>query len=507
MRSYILLKSILFIAILFVSLHAYSTIFIKKVILKGELDKSDSLALEKIVSDYENKNLTVKNIYELKKKLNKYYKNKKQLFTKVILPKQTVENKSITFLIVKSKVGKIKVLDNRFFSKKFIKNNLDFSEGKILKYKDLLHSLLLLNEINDLSVKSFLKKGEKFGETDVYLKVKDSRPFHGNLMFDNLGSENTSKYRTSLNINYGNLFNDGDFFNLWTTIGNKNNSKLYRTKYITTPFGKYHMKMNFSYLYANYVVSGDLSILDLKGNTHIYEAGFDFPLFYSDKDKVDIGLNYQKQKTKSYILGTLSSKDDLNLIIFSNSWKSSNIFSRFNFTFLVTKAFDSDTTNGSRNNSQNNFSKFNFGLTYDRFINDKNYYKFTLNTQYTLDRLPISQMMSLGGMNSIRGFDSSVKLGDKGYITTFEWYHNPKLKDIFKNTTLGVFVDAGLVEVNQPIVGEEKKNRLIGGGVELISTIKERYSTRLGVGFPIYSSYNRESDKGKIFFVFNAKLW
>lgn len=507
MRFEIFLKLTLFVIILLISLKADSTIFIKEIILKGDIDKNDTLALDKIVLPYENKNLTIKNIYELRKKLNKHYKDKKQLFTKVVLPKQTIENESITFLIVKSKVGKIKVLDNRFFSEKFIKNNLDFKEGKTLKYKDLLHSLLLLNEINDLSIKSFLKKGENFGETDVYLKVKDSRPFHGDLMFDNLGSENTSKYRTSLNINYGNLFKDGDFFNLWTTIGNKNNSKLYRAKYVTTPFSKYHMKMNFSYLYANYVVSGDLSILDLKGDTYIYEAGFDFPLFYSDKDKIDIGASYQKQKTKSYILGSLSSKDDLNLMIFSNSWKVSNIFSKFNFTFLVTKAFDSDTKNGSRNSSQDNFSKLNFDLTYNHFINEKNYYKFTLNTQYTLDRLPISQMMSLGGMNSIRGFDASVKLGDKGYITTLEWYHTPELKNIFKNTALGVFVDAGLVEVNQPVIGEDEKNRLIGTGVELLSTIKEKYSTRLGVGFPIYSSYNRESDKGKVFFVFDAKLW
>jgi hemolysin activation/secretion protein len=489
---------------------AVSTVFIKKVLIDGNLTKDEKNSLQKIIKPYYNKNITLQDIQKIKSRITSFYHNKGHLFVKVILPAQDLSNGILRYKVIKAKTGDIKITGNKYFTKKFILKHTGLKKGTFFNYDKLIKSLMLLNEYNDLEVKSYLKKGKKFAQTNVNLLVKDKKPFHGYLSFDNLGSKDTSKYRVSADISYGNFLSQGDESDVLATIGlNSANTKLFRVNYKTTPLNSYFTRLTLGYLYANYITSGDFAVLELKGNTNIYSFGILQPIVRTSSDKLDISLTYNKKDTKSYLLGSLSSKNSINTLELSTNWQHMRVFDATSLNFLMTKGFSGDVSFGSRLDEVATFAKYNLNIEYNRYINKKNNIKLNLNSQYSSDRLPLSEMFTIGGLSSVRGYDSAVKLGDYGYGASLEWFYKPSFKNTYlkDGVTLGLFADYAKTYANNPVPGEEKSVSLLGSGIEMMLNIKKKYFARLSIGFPLHSSSSNIDNNAKVYLWVSAKLW
>ena len=494
-----------FAAILF----AQESVFIKKIVIKNS-PKDLKPKLEKIVKPYENRSLTIKDIRKIAFKLNYFLKKRGDVFMTVVLPPQKLNNGILTFEVVRAKVGKIKVIGNRYFSKKFIKNNLDLNEGGYLSYPVLVNSLLFLNSYEDLMVKSYLSKGEKFGQTDITLKVEDTRPFHASMFFDNLGSSSTSRYRWGTSVNLGNAIVNGDSVNLFTMFGLKKfNTKLYQIGYVTAPFTPSFTRIKTDYLYANYIVSGSLSVLDLRGDTHSYDIAFLQPLKYSLKNRTDLSIGYRRVHTRSYILGKLSSQNKFNVLEFSLIWKHISLFNTSNVVFKISHGFDNHNNIGSRVYEKSNFLKYNINVLMNKYVNKTFSSLFKCNVQYSSERLPLSQMFTIGGLSSVRGFDTTTKSGDYGYVLSAELIFQPLIgkKQNFSWQT-GLFIDNGGVYLHKPVPGEEKAVNMTGSGFEVIFSYKKRASMKVGIGFPLNCTSKKSQDNGpRIYALAQLKLW
>ncbi len=485
-------------------------VFIQHIIVQNITDKKEQKDTNTITQPYLNQLLTIKDFEKIRLKLRAYYKNKGNIFAKVILPSQDLTHATLKFAVIKGKVGTITFTGNQHYSDTFLRKNFDLKEGDYLDYNTMLKSLLLLNEYEDLKVKSYLKKGATFGTSDITLQVKEAKPSHFNVYLDNLGSKQTSEYRMSANLLYGNWLQVGDETQLNATLGlDSINTKLARANYTTTALGNYHTKLNFGFLYADYIVGGDFSVLGIKGDTYIYTLGAQQPILRTTTDKLDLNFNYSKKDIKSYLLGSLSSKDNLNIIDMQLAWQHKRIFDALSINLDTAKGFSGDGSFGSRLNENVDFLKYNLTASYNRYINAKNNILLSINTQYSTDKLPLSEMFILGGLSSVRGFDTAEKLGDKGYTASIEWYYHPHIKNkFFKDSMqLGFFLDHGQAFANNPVPGENKSVTLTGGGVELIANIKKKYFARLCIGIPIRSSVSAINKKIHIYAFFGTKLW
>ncbi len=491
-----------------------TTIYIKAINFKGAVNKKELIDLKKISKQYINKKLNLKDIKKLKNRLSSYFKNKGLLFTKVILPSQDLTRGSLSFYVMKTKVKNIEVKGNKYFSTKFIKRVFGFKNGEYLQYDKMLRNILFLNSYQDMSVKSYLKKGSDFGTTDVALNVKDTKPFHTTVTLDNLGSKDTSKYRVSADVNYGNLISDGDEMALRSTLGLKSldtvATDLLILNYSTLPLGDYFTKINIGYMYANYVATGDLSVLDLQGSTNIYTIGLKQPLYYSTTLKSDLYLTYYKKHSKSYLLGELSTKDRLNLTELKFDFKYSGLANIFTSSMSVSKGISSNNTLQSRLDSDSRFTKYSLTSSYTRYINPKNSLNISLNSQYTTNRLPLSELFTIGGFSSVRGFSSAQKLGDSGLSTSLEWFYHPKIDYLkqFKNSTqIGFFVDYGKIFNNRPVPGEEDSSFLSALGAEIIVNINKKYFGRISIGFPLHASDSTVEKSTQVYGYIGMKLW
>jgi len=493
---------------------ANATVHIKNISFSGITDKEENETLNKISRKYLNDNLTITGIEKLKSTLSAYYKNRGMIFTKIVLPPQDISNGILKFSVVKSKVGDIRVIGNKYYSTSFIKRSFGFKKGDTLYYDAMLQSLLLLNAYENLSVKSFLQKGTAYATTDINLKVKDERPFHGIVTLDNLGSKDTSKNRISVDINYGNLINDGDNISLHSTFGlnslKSDTTKLLLLNYVTTPIGSYLTKLNFGYLYADYITAGDLSVLELKGDTNIYTLGIKQTVIYSPTTKLDFNLNYYKKEIKSYLLGKLSSKDDLGIVELKMNTSYKRVFDVFTCNLGSSKGVNGDDSLSSRYGADVKFMKFTLQASYNRYVNALNSFIFSLDSQYSSDRLPLSELYTIGGLSSVRAYEPAQKLGDSGYVANAEWFFHPELNyySWLKNSSqLGLFVDYGEIFNNKPVPGEDKSSSLAAAGAELLVNINKKYFARLSVGYPLHASDATINQSTHIYGYVGIKLW
>ncbi len=487
-------------------------VFIKEFVIEGVSDTDELDELNELLLPHKNKQLSFGDMKKISSHISNYYKNRKYFFVKVLMPKQDISDGTLNYLVVKGKVNAINVVGNKYYSSDFIKNNFHLKMGDELNYSGIMKDIILLNEFSDLEVKSYFKKGSDFSTVDINLHVKDERPFHASILYDNLGSEDLAKNRLSVNISYGNLITDGDMISVGSTLGfakieANTNTEMFTGDY-SSVIGYYHTKLHIGYLHTNYISSSDFSVLGMKGDTDIFSIGASQPIIRSTTNKVDLSIEYMKKDIKNYLLDSISSEEKLNVISPLIYWQYMDMFTSFISDFSVSKGFNNDDIQGSRLNENVNFFKSNLNLSYHRKITTNNDIQVLLRGQYSKDKLPVVEMYSSGGLSSVRGFRQSEIIGDSGFSGSLEWFYQPKLEtDWFSNSLqLGLFTDYGKVYINKAVPGETINASLFGGGVELMGTIAEHYFSRLSLGYPISSNNSPYEESTHLYIVVGAKF-
>jgi len=498
-----------FIYVLFltsiISSHIYaadmgSSFFLKDIQLYGEFPKEK--ALQDITSKYKDQNITTQELQSITIEIKNYFKGIGFRFLKVSIPEQDIKLGILKIKINVAKVGNIIVDGEKYYKKEFIISGFHQQSGDFLNYTDMIRYLMFLNEYNNLQVKSFLKKSDIPNSTDIVLKVEDNRHMGVSVGLDNLGSKSTSLYRTNLNLDYGNLFLDGDIWKVNSILSIfPQNTKAIETNY-TLPIISTHSKLKFGYTYTNYLAGGDFSILNAKGDTNIYNIQYIHPFTRTLDNKIDISLGYTHKDIKNFILGTTSSKEKIHIIDGSlNLQKNSILYnSFFNINTFLGK-LNNDSIIG-RYHEDTDFSKLTFSYLYNQFINEKANIVFSTSGQYTPDKLPAVEMFSIGGLSTVRGFDSGYKLGDSGFNVSLEPFYK-----VFSNFRIGVFTDYGQVSIKNPVPGENIEDYLFGTGTEGILNIDNKYTARICIGYPLSSSDKNYERKINLYATLSIKLW
>ena len=491
--------SIFFIASALLGGQNINSIFVKDIKIEHAFHMGN---IDKIISKYKSKHISLDEIKVIIKELKNEYKKLGYTLVKIKLPAQTIKNGVLCLKVNIAKIGKISVDGEKYYSKEFIKDSFIQKQGDLLNYQDMIKSLLLLNDYSDLKVNSFLKKSSLKNSTDITIYVEDKKPLHVNTWYDNLGSKDTSKNRLGVDFFYGNLFKDGDEVKLNPVLSfSPSKTKLLSTSY-SLPINNMQTKLIFGFLYANYLAGGDFTQLNSDGNTHIYTLGVSHPLIRSIINRVDLSIKYSQQNAKNYLLNKISSDENIGMLDVAVLWQKYGAYSTSSLYVSLEKGGLSDSSIRSRVDEDKDFFKTNVQFMFNKAIQEKLNLVYILNGQYSKDRLPSTQMFSIGGLTTVRGFKSGYKLGDSGFFTSVEGLY--KLKNSLQ---VGLFCDYGRVYVNEPIAGEDKQSFLLGAGLESVLNIDDKYSGRLSLGYPISASDDKYDKDLNFYLTINAKLW
>ncbi len=443
-----------------------------------------------------------------------FYKDKGFPFVAVNFPtgQRTFSGKLTAHLFV-ARVGSVKVEGARWFSKNQIAKSLTMKTGDFINTSTTTSDLAWINSNPFRDAQMTFQKGEKVGETDVSVMVKDKFPVRVYGSYINTGNIIAGDSRWVGGFSWGNAFMLGHELN-YQFISADSASKWWANGVnYTAPlswghtfkaFGSYaSIKPNitdpnisipqerpFDQTGKGWVIGGRY-IVPLPTVVHYLQnilVGFDFKrtnnflnfsqaLIFDNYIDVDqFLLGYDGRLEKSWGM----------LVVGATLYLSPGGMSAFN-----QKRFFEIEQPGARANYV--YSR----ITADAIFSMPRSFSWALSTlfQWSSGKLLPSEQLSLGGRDSIRGYLENEIVSDRGLLVknelrspTFPLFLRGKTKDQLQ--LLG-FVDFGYAnDINQNILSDENKI-LASAGPGIRYRIEDYVVFRLDYGMQLRRISNR----------------
>lgn len=466
------------------------TAFITSISLEGN-DVLSCKVIRAFISEYENRELSMKEIEELCLKIQGKYVKEGYFLARVYPPVQEVKEGRLTLEVLEGKLGLVTVQGQKYYKEAFIRKYFTKFQGKAINYDHLLKTLFLLNENSDLNASVIFKKGSELGTADLIVEVKDARPCHLFVDENNYGAHNTTIWRTGAKFDYGNLFLDGDAFTLTEVVGNPVSRLNFTNASYQVPLNTIGTALEFNYVFSYFHIN-QFTELNLKGKTQIGTVEVSQALTRSRNLSTDMYTSFDYKQIRNYQQGQVASTDNLRLLTLGftfdgmDSLRGRNL-ADVSYTCGIPHflgGLKTDTLKSSRKGSGGNFSIFNADYTRIQTLPKNCFIMLHLSGQATPYKLPISEQFYIGGIDSVRGYPIGSALGDDGYCANFElrtpfpWLMEQKVPGMHKKwkdfLQLIGFVDQGGVLLNGG--GENQKHHIM--------------MTSAGVGLRIFAPFH-----------------
>lgn len=251
------------------------TIFIKSFKIEGNTVISSDEILNSI-KEYENRDLTFKELQTLAFKISKLYHDKGYFVARAYLPSQNIEENDNVLIIsvLEGLYGEFNINNSSLVKDSVIQDIFDNAKfGKIIDSKRVDRAILLVNDRFGVKVsKAQLSPGEEVGSSNFNIETVSTNRVDGYVVADNYGSRYTGEYRLQGLVNVKSIFGVGDGLTFSGLVSNGADLKNGRLAY-ELPLNSYGLRADIAYTRTNYDLVKEYEDLDAKGNSNIYEIG------------------------------------------------------------------------------------------------------------------------------------------------------------------------------------------------------------------------------------------
>lgn len=371
---------------------------------------------------------------ELERKLKK----EGYSFHRVILQPQSLAQGIVKLKVIEFPLGKLTVKGQKYFSESNIRRSLPMLvEGEAPNTRLLNQSLMVANDHPDKSLQMIFKEGEKPGTIDIGLNVADKSPHTSYVLLNNTGTSETGDYRLGLGYQYSNLFDKDHIasINYSTSIEESDNVSQWVLSY-SMPF--YTNGDQLAVYYSDSEVKTTESLgsidLDITGAGTVLGARYmySFKKVKGFRQKLFFGLD-QKKFDNVILAGVVEAAgtNKLESGPISVEYEVSKSQSKTPFIFAISyyynliddqDAYDKEIRQPSNVAPDTGWSLIRYRGQYDLPISSW-LLRFRLNGQVASEPLISGEQFGIGGVQSVRGYDERVVLGDKGYSLNLEWWN------------------------------------------------------------------------------------
>jgi hemolysin activation/secretion protein len=332
-----------------------------------------------------------------------------------------VEDGVVTIAVIEGRLGKVLFSGNKRYSEQTLRRHTpNLQSGELLTTDKLERSLLLLNDMPGLKVRSTLSPGAEFGSSDMLVKVEE-KPFNLNFVMDNAGRKETGEYRADLSLDINNPLGFGDLLNVRALVTDQGLLKYKKIGY-SVPLSDDGLRLAGSYSEVRYDVAGEFVALGMSGSATTSELSLLYPLERSRGSNKLLNLGYRETTTKSEVLGLERPSIKLPLMVFG--YQGSKIGEDASVTNMLLQ-FASNFQENSNGITQDKVRlKAEFDGNYLLPLNRRWDLYLRGNVVWSEDTLPDSERMPIGGPGSVRGYRSAEIRGDSGWQGTMEVRRN-----------------------------------------------------------------------------------
>ncbi|CNH50815.1 ShlB/FhaC/HecB family hemolysin secretion/activation protein [Yersinia kristensenii] len=314
--------------------------------------------------------------------------------------------------------------------------------GHPLNIKQLDQNLDQANRLPSNKITVDILPGSESGGSILKLSNTRSKPWHLTTSLDNYGNKNTGKWLSRNTFSFDNPFglSDSISLNISSTTDNpqKNYSRAYSLFY-SVPYGALTLSGFASYSEYLYPVQLQFNTIELQGKTQQHGLRSDY-VFYRDQDQIN-GLSAQLtyKQAENYFNDQKIAVSSPTLTIFELGVNHLHILPTgiFNVNLSIEQGLSwlGADQNLSASYQDSQFTKTKATITsnqYFKLFDDFYLFSHQFYGQYTHDRLPGVEWLSVTDSNAVRGFSRNTLSADKG------WYLQNTLSRNFSlgNTTI-----------------------------------------------------------------------
>jgi hemolysin activation/secretion protein len=462
--------------------------------------------IKAITSPFENKELTLKGIQKIADLITDLYRKKGYITSRAFVPPQKIENGVLEIKVLESKVGKIQVKGNHYFSAHYINSYMTLKKGEAFNYIDLKHDLVNVNEHPDLSVKAVLTPGETPGSTDIILNEKDNLPIHVSIGYDNFLSYYLDRNEYTYTFTDNNLLGHGDILSVQYNRAVESDLYYYYSGRYSYPV-THSLDLGFFYSRSNMLLGRNLLSIDSSGESKMYSLFATQNLIKNENLKVNLNFGFDYKDVDNYLNGDLSSRDYLRIPRVGFDFDMADDFGRTvisdDFNYGVpgimggTKGdLDANDTPTSRTGASGSFALDTLNLLRQERLPFDTSLLWKNQLQFSTSKLTETEEFQAGGPANNRGFGPADVVGDAGYAMSWEFavppYFIPKYYQLpyFKTSMYNAFRFIGFydwtnVHSNSVQSGENKNTTLGSAGCGARFNIAENFYARYEIAWPV----------------------
>jgi hemolysin activation/secretion protein len=441
----------------------------------------------------------------------------------VNIPEQTVEGGVIRLQVIESRIGRVKVSGNRYFTTEKIMRDLpSFQPGEMLYVPRVQQEIGRLNRNEDFKVDPVMAPGKEPGTVDVELKVADRLPLHGSLELNNRASHDTTDLRLNTMLRYDNLWQREHSISLQyqTSPEKLDEVQVVAGSYVLrAPWHEDHTVALYGIWSDSNTATGEgFSVV---GKGLIFGTRYVIPLppYKLYGHSLTLGVDYKDfQESLGFATANESSVDTpVTYMPFSASysaslqdeWGITQFSGGLNLSFrgLVS---DQREFEAKRYQGKPNYLYVTAGAQRTQKLPWETGLFVKVDGQVADQPLIDNEQYSAGGVDSVRGYKESEALGDHALHATVEF----SLPDPLKKFGIGkrlqmspyLFYDVARLMLKDPLPGQDENITLqgVGAGVRgsLLKYLEYQFDWAMALSKTDLTQRNDQQVYFKLKFVF-----
>lgn len=446
--------------------------------------------LKKIITPLVNQKVSLEKLLQIRTEITNFYTQRGYIATGAFIPPQDLNSGKLIIRVIEGKLEAVFFKKQPFINKKYIISRLP-SLKQVFNVNVLGADLQkLYNDPLIKKIKAEITQTE-VGKVIVILELEENSRADLQFALSNSYAKTIGKIGGQTNSNF-HVLGYGDILNF--AVVKTRGLNQYISSY-SWPINNTNARLKFSYVKVkSQFVQEKLNELDIRGDYNSYSFSFEQPIAINTNQELNLKIGFNLSRSESFILkdfsfsfveGIKNGKSRISELFLEQKYttKDSNNIIILNSKFnLGLDIFNSTITEEGRDSLY-----WNWELTGEKVykINKQIVLASNIRLQFTPDQLLPSKQFSLGGNDSVRGYEKNLVIGDNG-ITMSNELQISLLQKEHSDLKLVTFFEGGTTWNNSE--PNKKRRDLLSLGLGLQYFFDDFLTIRLDYGIPLINN-------------------
>ncbi len=329
--------------------------------------------------------------------------------------------------VVEGELEDIQISGLEHLTDSYVRSRLNLATTTPLNQEKLETGLqlLILNPII-ATVSAELTAGKRPGSNILLLEIEEADAFSTTLEINNYRPPSIGEIQGRVNITHNNLFGFGDRFR--TEYNFTEGLDLYNFGY-SLPINSYDGTIGVSYDRSDStIIEEEFEDLDIESETETFSFNLRQPLLRSPNEEFTVSMGLDLRRRSTFLGGELfafplsgeNGESNVSVLRFAQDYVNRNatsvIAARSQFNFGI-DAFDATI---SSTEPDGKFFAWQGQFQWVQQLSSRNLFVARMGGQFTSDPLLSLEQFSLGGVNTVRGYQENQLITDSGFLGSIE---------------------------------------------------------------------------------------